>query len=174
MTPVPPPAPPSPEPAVAAAGAGERPVLDALDEALLEIRRLVRRPGYRARFLGSLHDPVDVGTVRVLRAVERSGDAAPCVGDIAARLDVDPSTASRLVDQQVSAGYLERARSPEDRRRTALQLTRTGRALLAEATTVRRSLLAEVTASWDDDEVAALAAMLERLREGFLDLEREA
>jgi DNA-binding MarR family transcriptional regulator len=165
-------------PAATSPGAGngtaaEHPALDALDEALLEIRRLVRRPGYRARLLGSLAAPVDVGTVRVLRAVERSADASPCIGDIAARLDVDHSTASRLIDQQVTSGYLERGRDPQDRRRSTLALTNEGRHLLAEVTAVRRDLLAEVTADWTDDEVAELAALLERLRAGFLALERE-
>lgn len=165
--------PASPPPARSEA-TGDRPLLDALDEALLEIRRLVRRPGYRARFLGSLHAPVDVGTVRVLRAVERSGGTAPSIGELAARLDVDPSTASRLVDQQVTAGYLERRRCNDDRRRSTLTLTDGGRALLDEATAVRRGLLAEVTATWDDAEIAMLAALLERLRAGFLELERDA
>jgi DNA-binding MarR family transcriptional regulator len=167
------PAPPAPASARPDA-ADERPLLDALDEALLEIRRLVRRPGYRARFLGSLHAPVDVGTVRVLRAVERQGGTAPSVGVLADRLDVDPSTASRLVDQQVTAGYLERSRCTDDRRRWTLRLTDDGRALLDEVTAVRRGLLAEVTAAWDDEEIATLATLLERLREGFLQLERDA
>lgn len=148
------------------------PELDALDEALLEIRRLVRRPGYRRRFLDSLHTPTDIGTVRVLRAVERAGEVAPCVGDVATRLDVDPSTASRLIDQQVTAGYLARTRSAHDRRRTTLGLTDAGRDLLAEVTEVRRDLLAEVTRDWDRAEVATLVTLLDRLREGFAALEQ--
>jgi DNA-binding MarR family transcriptional regulator len=170
------PAPPAADPADArpAAPSAHRhaPELDALDEALLEIRRLVRRPGYRRRFLDSLHTSTDVGTVRVLRAVERAGDPAPCVGDVAERLDVDPSTASRLIDQQVTAGYLARTRSPHDRRRTTLELTDPGRDLLAEVTEVRRDLLAEVTRDWDRTEVATLVALLDRLREGFATLEQ--
>jgi DNA-binding MarR family transcriptional regulator len=150
------------------------PELDALDEALLEIRRLVRRPGYRRRFLDSLHTSTDVGTVRVLRAVERAGDPAPCVGDVAERLDVDPSTASRLIDQQVTAGYLARTRSPHDRRRTTLGLTDAGRDLLAEVTEVRRDLLAEVTRDWDRAEVTTLVSLLDRLRQGFAALEQNA
>lgn len=150
------------------------PELDALDEALLEIRRLVRRPGYRRRFLDSLHTPTDTGTVRVLRAVERAGDPGPCVGDVAERLDVDPSTASRMIDQQVTAGYLARTRSAEDRRRTTLGLTDAGRDLLAEITEVRRDLLAEVTRDWDRDEVTTLVRLLDRLRESFTGLEQQS
>jgi DNA-binding MarR family transcriptional regulator len=172
----PPPAPPvrtaPAAPSAPAAGHRHAPELDALDEALLEIRRLVRRPGYRRRFLDSLHTSTDVGTVRVLRAVERAGEPAPCVGDVAERLDVDPSTASRLIDQQVTAGYLARARSPHDRRRTTLGLTDAGRDLLAEVTEVRRDLLAEVTRDWDRAEVATLVTLLDRLREGFTALEQ--
>jgi DNA-binding MarR family transcriptional regulator len=159
-----------------------RTALASLDAALLDVRRLGRRPGYRSRLLAAVGDAIDISTVRVLRAVERGhgggegdgGAAGICVGDVATRLEVDPSTASRLVDQQVTAGYLERQRSATDRRRSTLTLTDAGRTVLAEVTGARLDLFAEVTADWSEHEVATLATALDRLRLGFARIEDAA
>jgi DNA-binding MarR family transcriptional regulator len=158
-----------------------RTALASLDAALLDVRRLGRRPGYRSRLLAAVGDAIDISTVRVLRAVERGhgsgggdADGGICVGDVAARLEVDPSTASRLVDQQVTTGYLQRQRCATDRRRSTLTLTDAGRTVLAEVTGARLDLLAEVTADWSEHEVATLATALDRLRLGFARIEDAA
>lgn len=148
--------------------------LTVLDDALFDIQRIVRRPGYRARLLAALRVRVELSTVRVLRAVERSSESAPCIGDIADRLLIDPSTASRFVDQQVASGYLQRRRDPADGRRTQLVLTADGRALLGEVTAARRHLLSEVTAEWDPSDLDRLSALLIALREDFDHLEGTA
>jgi DNA-binding MarR family transcriptional regulator len=145
--------------------------LIALDDALFDIQRLARRPGYRAQLLARLGNRVEFSTVRVLRAVERAGATPPGIGDIAERLMVDPSTASRFVEQQVEAGYLTRRRHPDDGRPSQLVLTEAGRALLDEVTAARRDLLAEVTADWDHDDLERLSHLLALLREGFDELE---
>lgn len=145
--------------------------LDALDDALVGVRRLLLRPGYRARLLDAVGAPVELGTLRVLRTIERADDGAPCVGDVADALGVDPSTASRLVDQQVAAGHLAREQHPRDRRRTQLALTAAGQDLLDRVSAARRGLLAEVTADWPADDVHRLVELLDRLTHAFDRLE---
>jgi DNA-binding MarR family transcriptional regulator len=148
--------------------------LTTLDEALFDLQRLVRRPGYRAALLQRLANQVELSTVRVLRAVERAGTVTPGVGDVAERMMIDPSTASRLVDQQVAAGYLTRERHADDRRRSQLVLTPAGRELLADVTAARRDLLAEVTAAWDPDDLERLSDLLTHLANDFQTLESSA
>jgi DNA-binding MarR family transcriptional regulator len=148
--------------------------LTTLDDALFDLQRLVRRPGYRAALLQRLGNQVELSTVRVLRAVERAGTDTPGVGDVAERMMIDPSTASRLVDQQVAAGYLTRQRHPDDRRRSQLVLTAAGRDLLAEVTAARRDLLAEITAAWDPDDLERLSDLLSHLAQDFQTLESSA
>jgi DNA-binding MarR family transcriptional regulator len=147
------------------------PALDALDDVLVDVRRVLQRPGYRRRLVAALDDPLELGTLRTLRAVERLGPAAPCVGDVADVLVVDPSTASRTIDRAVAAGLLARSPSEHDRRRTRLSLTAEGRAVLDRVTAARRDLLAEVTADWDPADIARLTALLTTLRAGFDRLE---
>jgi DNA-binding MarR family transcriptional regulator len=146
--------------------------LEGLDHALLEVRRLVNRPGYRRRLLGPIGRPVELSTVRVLHAVDQA-EVAPSIGDVAATLAIDPSTASRLVDARVSDGLLERSPDPDDRRRVVLHLTDPGRALLVELADSRREMLAEVTRGWDTTERESLRVLLDRLVTGFRALEVE-
>ena len=149
--------------ATAPVAAASRADLDRLDDALAHVRRLLQRPGYRRHFQAALPTPVDLTTLRVLRAVERMDDA-PSIREVAEVLGVDPSSASRFVDQAVGGGYLDRRTCERDRRRSRLHLTGSGRDLLAVATRARRTLLAEVTGEWSADDVVALGALLERLR----------
>jgi len=147
--------------------------LAALDLALLEVRRLVNRPGYRRRLLGPLGRRVELSTVRILQTVDRS-PSAPSIGAVAATLAIDPSTASRLVDQRVTEGLLERSPDVEDRRRTVLTLTPAGRDLLAELAASRLTMLAEATVDWDESDLRTLERLLLRLTGGFRNLEEDA
>jgi DNA-binding MarR family transcriptional regulator len=143
---------------------------DALDDALVAIRRVMLRPGYRARLLEGLPGRVELATLRLLRTVQRHDDA-PSIGQVAEILTVDPSTASRVVDRAVESGLLERRACADDRRRARLYLTPTGGELLDRATERRRELLAEVTADWTGDELDLLVRRLTTLIQGFDQLE---
>jgi DNA-binding MarR family transcriptional regulator len=151
-----------------AAAATDR--LRALDRALLEVRRLVNRPGYRRRLLGPLGRRIELSTVRVLHAVDQA-DSPPSIGDVATTLAIDPSTASRLVDQRVLEGLLERSPDPDDRRRAVLRITTAGHHLLAELTDSRLMMLEDVTAGWSATDVRMLEQLLARLVAGFRTLE---
>ena len=147
-------------------------MLVSLDHALLEVRRLVNRPGYRRRLLGPLGRRVELSTVRVLHAVDQA-PRSPSIGAVASVLAIDPSTASRLVDQRVADGLLERSPDPEDRRRAVLRLTPAGAALLEELAASRREMLDEVTADWTATDRRALERLLVRLVDGFRELEED-
>ena len=68
--------------------------------------------------------------VFVLRAVE-TGESNPM--RIAERLDIAPSSASRLLDRLVEIGLVARAEDPHDRRKTNLALTPEGRVAAHQA-----------------------------------------
>lgn len=135
--------------------------LDELDGALSDIRRFWQHRGLGRRFFDALGVEVELGTLRALGAVADADE--PSVGDVAASLRVDASTASRLVEGAVTAGYVLRRPSTQDRRRVSLALTEAGQALLAHTLEVRRQLLRDVTAGWPEEDVATLARLLRRL-----------
>jgi len=144
--------------------------LDELDDALVAVRRSLQKPNYRRHLTKGLNEDASLSTLRTIRTVERLGEGAN-VGAVAELLSLDPSTASRSVNDAVQGGFLERAAGTVDRRQTRLNLTPAGRQLLARMDEVRRRLLMEVTADWDPDEVTHLAQRLKLLLAGFDRLE---
>lgn len=144
--------------------------LNELDGVLVDVRQALQRPEYRRQWKARLGDAATLGTLRVVRAVEGASDA-PSVGDLAEWLGIDPSTASRSVDDAVEHGYLSRHACASDRRRTRLFLTERGTTLLARMTHGRRELLSEVTRDWAADEVTDLVVRLRRLVAAFDQLE---
>lgn len=63
---------------------------------------------------------------------------------VAAALDVHLSSASRLCDRLVTAGWLDRNESSQDRRNLILSLTRDGSAVLASVMAHRRQAFATI------------------------------
>jgi DNA-binding MarR family transcriptional regulator len=147
------------------------PELADLDRALLEVRRLINRPGYRRRLLGPVGRRIELSTVRVLHAVDQA-QTPPSIGEVATTLAIDPSTASRLVRQRVEEGLLERSPDMEDGRRLVLRVTHEGSVLLQQLATARIEMLTEVTGGWNSTDVRTLDALLRRLVSGFDAYER--
>jgi DNA-binding MarR family transcriptional regulator len=93
----------------------------------------------------------------VLRAVAAE---EPTVSRLAELLGVSKQAASRLADDMVSLGYLERAADPEDRRRTRLRLSRTGQRIRTRALAESRTIEDELRERFGDREVGHLRALL--------------
>ncbi|MFI0481679.1 MarR family winged helix-turn-helix transcriptional regulator [Actinomadura sp. 9N215] len=94
-----------------------------------------------------------------------SADGSACevtVGAVAERLEIDPSTASRLVGHAIDAGLLSRRPSPVDARRANLGLTEAGRRVKQVADRFRRAYLDELMTGWSADERAEFARLLTR------------
>ena len=105
---------------------------------------------------------VDGGAMRpsfgfVLRAVAAE---QPTVSRLAELLDVTKQAASRLADDMVSAGFLERRDDPTDRRRTPLHLTELGEAVRARALAESRVMEGELRGRFGDGPVDQLRAVL--------------
>jgi DNA-binding MarR family transcriptional regulator len=134
--------------------------LRALDEALVRLRRLWTAS--RAHVVDDLGQRVEMSSVLVVEACARTVGTETAVGDVAAFLDVEPSTASRLVERAAQAGLVRRTASRVDARRSALVLTEDGRALRSRAVAARLSWLGGVVQDWPEADVRALAVALAR------------
>jgi DNA-binding MarR family transcriptional regulator len=92
---------------------------------LLALARMAMDASVRAADdLGGL-SPVQLRALTALRQVGRAN-----LGTLAQNMGVTVSTASRLVDRLVSAGWVHRAPSPDNGREISLRLTDDGRSLL--------------------------------------------
>jgi DNA-binding MarR family transcriptional regulator len=93
----------------------------------------------------------------VLRAVHAE---APTVSRLAEMLGVAKQGASRLADDMVALGYLERTGDPTDRRRTRLRLSPTGERIRARALAESHTIEDELRERFGDTQVRHLRALL--------------
>ncbi len=109
----------------------------ALHRTLEDLIRLIQ---FRDRDRICCHD-VSVSQCYALETLALAGPLR--LHELAERLYLDKSTASRVIDGVVAKGYAERNRHPEDGRAVLLELTPAGRALYQR---IEADLLAEVRA----------------------------
>jgi DNA-binding MarR family transcriptional regulator len=89
------------------------------------------------------------------------------VSDVAARLHVDLSVASRQVAALDRAGHVSRTPDGEDRRALVVEVTDGGRAVLQDTHRRMVEAFGEALADWSDADIASLTAALSRLRSDF-------
>lgn len=170
---------------------GDRPdpVLAAIGAALFHLRRVWIKPDMmkriRARTAGGPGGrPLQISNLMVVNAVAALTDEPPderpadtgaagetgeaevsceiTVGAVADRLEIDPSTASRLVGHAIDAGLVSRRPSPVDARRANLGLTDAGRRVKQVADRYRRAYFHGLMNDWTDAERAEFARLLTR------------
>ena len=93
----------------------------------------------------------------VLRAVAAE---EPTVSRLAEMLGVAKQGASRLADDMVALGYLERIGDPTDRRRTRLRLTPAGERIRARALAESHTMESELRERFGETQVQHLRALL--------------
>ena len=93
----------------------------------------------------------------VIRAVAAE---QPTVTRLAAMLGTSKQAASRLADDMVALGYLERAADADDRRRTRLALSARGERIRARARKESETMEAELRERFGGDDVGALRRLL--------------
>lgn len=138
----------------------------AIDLALFRLRRIWARP-LRTRRLGDPQRPVQMSNVMVVHAVHKLSLEVPevTVGAVAEQLDVDPSTASRLVNDAIGAGFVAREESEVDARRARLLLSPAGRRVLEVVVRSRRAYLDGLITDWDETDREVFARLLTRFAE---------
>ena len=148
------------------------PVLIKVDEALLTLGRPshLRRIGERVRAGAGL--PLDRAAYPVLRGIAECGPVR--LSDLAARLGVEISTASRQVKELEQAGLVERTGDPKDGRVTMLALAPAGREALKKLRESWRRTLVEILDAWPEDEREQLATLLARLAADMVAYGRKA
>jgi len=108
---------------------------------------------------------IDSGTYSVLAYLDRAGGGLP-LAELQRLMHVRYSQPglSRLVQRMESDGFVTRAGHPDDRRATAVALTRAGRARTRAARTVYdRALERHLGAHLRADDARRLVTLLERI-----------
>lgn len=117
--------------------------------------------GVALRSLDALGSPVTLPQFRLLAVV---ADLGPVPSGQAARaLGLDPSTVTRLADRMVAAGHVMRGGDPRHRGVVTLELTASGRELVAAADAWRRQELARIMDRLTAKERASVRAAMHLL-----------
>jgi DNA-binding MarR family transcriptional regulator len=102
---------------------------------------------------------------RLLGALrERDGMS---VSEIAEMIGVDQPRASRLVNESAEHGLVTRRADEKDARRSVVELTASGRAMLETANAKRRSAVTDAVAGFTPQETATFADLLTRFVAGW-------
>lgn len=143
-----------------------------LDDALVRLRRLWSSPRQTIVDRDGRH--IEMSSVLVVEACARgaAGGSQVSVGDVAQFADVDPSTASRLVDRAERAGLVNRSTSVSDARRSTLQLTSAGAALRERSVRARLHWLSTVVSPWSATDLDTLVVLLARFADSVTAADR--
>jgi DNA-binding MarR family transcriptional regulator len=138
-----------------------------IERAAFQLRRLWAKPHLLQRLreqCGQGGRPIQLSSLLVIHAIagQGGGQGEVTVGAVADYLDIDPSTASRLVGHAIDAGFVSRSPSPVDARRARLRLTESGDRVRRLTDEFRRSFIAELVADWTDAERREFARLLGR------------
>ena len=114
--------------------------------------------GVALRSLDVLDSAVTLPQFRLLAVLADLGPAPS--GQAARTLGLDPSTVTRLADRMVAAGHVIRGTSPQHRGVVTLELTETGRHLVAVSDGWRRQELARIMARLAPRDQEAVTAAL--------------
>lgn len=89
------------------------------------------------------------------------------VSEIAESIGVDQPRASRLVNDSAERGLVTRRADDRDARRSVVELTEAGRAVLTTANTTRRTAVTDAIAGFTPSETEVFAALLTRFVAGW-------
>jgi DNA-binding MarR family transcriptional regulator len=126
------------------------------------------------RLLASLHPGAPALTPTKLRALDVIGDEDGVrVGELADRIGIDETTATRLVDRLEAAGVAERRSAADDRRVTLVGLTPTGVVLARDVARRREIFFCDVLAALEPDERSELVRLTTKAAEVLRDRSEE-
>jgi len=114
------------------------------------------------------HFEIPRANLGVIRLLSLCGPTQ--VADVAAKLRVDVSVASRQISHLVDAGYVRREVDDDDRRVRVLELSDKGRALIDEMTARFAELLDQVFVGWSAEELGEAASQVRRVAEAITTL----
>jgi DNA-binding MarR family transcriptional regulator len=125
----------------------------------IELRRGAGASALRAYLFGR-ETPLEQGQMDALDLLSRRDDRP--MKELAARLRVDPSAATRAVQRLEADGLVERYPSPDDGRVVLVRITGEGRRRHDDVAARRSTAMMHILSEFDPAERAQLADLLER------------
>jgi len=134
---------------------------------LQALRRIIRAVDLHSRKLSMMHKITGPQLICLLAVQEREPTMASA---IAKGVHLSASTVVGILDRLEAKGLVQRRRDVSDRRRVRVCLTDTGREVLERAPSPLQDSLAAAMNNLPPEEVASMAAVLERIVE-FMEIQ---
>ena len=137
---------------------GQTPTLE-LVEGLVGLRRLLRHVDH----LGESGESLGFAALGVLAYIQRHQPTRAT--DIAQWIGIGPAALSRQVADLEESGLLVRRHSPTDARVQLISITPRGTAEIEQAYARRAGMLAGLLRDWDESEILAAAATVNKIQD---------
>ncbi|MCQ4040624.1 MarR family winged helix-turn-helix transcriptional regulator [Streptantibioticus rubrisoli] len=139
----------------------------ALERVLLSLSYLLTRPQTHDHSVTRADVRIGRSDVHLLMALDNDGGSCR-VGDLAARLLVEPSHVTRQVAQLQLQGLVERTPDTTDRRARNITITPMGTSVLVRLRRSNREALREALHDIDERDIDATVLVLRRLVERYV------
>jgi DNA-binding MarR family transcriptional regulator len=134
---------------------------DALRGMMAAARRLKGRETHRP-------DALSHAQYTLLFGLAREGELS--ARDLACTADLSAATVTQMLDGLAAAGLVERVRSERDKRVVLTSLTARGEELIGAKRAMYEARRRAALAEFDDEQLAAATAVIERLKDMFDEL----
>lgn len=116
---------------------------------------------YAQRRLGELDHDITIDQWLTLKTIQDNPGIPQ--SEIAFRVFKDQASITRIIDALVQKGFLNRTSHKQDRRRFSLQISRSGKTVLADLAPVIQKNRSTALQGFESDEVNTLKTQLERI-----------
>jgi DNA-binding MarR family transcriptional regulator len=113
-------------------------------------------------------DTIDHSAHLVLYMLRCNG--ALRLSDLAAKMELDASTASRHVRALEQVGLIRRSADPDDGRAFRVELTEDGEREWYTSSKRRMELLSQAMDGWDDSDIETFAKLMTRFADGVINI----
>lgn len=137
---------------------------------LVDLRRLLQRRDVAKLWAAAFgrETRLDYTELRLLDAVRVADpDGGATIGDVARRLGIDPSRASRQVARAIDDGLLVRHAEQKDGRKVRIRITRAGSRLQKQGSELTRARIGLALAGWSAADCEQFATLLTRFGEAM-------
>jgi DNA-binding MarR family transcriptional regulator len=144
-----------------------------VDRAMVRIRRSQSRRSIgklMQQKLGSSINLADIAVVDALQELADAGEEQPTIGNMAEKLGIEPSRASRMTTGALRAGLVKRIASQADGRRSHLAITPKGLKALETIQKFRIMVFSQLMSEWSDRNCEQFAELLIRFTDSLVEV----
>lgn len=153
----------------------------ALDLSMFKWRRIAEKGDFKGKMLDGVEEKLEPALMQGLFSIAQISAGLgvpaakePTIGMVADRMSIDPSRASRIVAGLVEKGFVTRAISQDDGRKSVLVLTPKSHTYLHQFIQSKWKIFATIFDDWEAQEIADFSRLFTRYCDAIGDIVDDA